>query len=51
MDSTSYSKYILQLFRTLAGVVRFVCVWFGNEFDYLNDWLEIGNPKDEMENE
>ena len=27
----------------------FVCVWFGNEFDCLNDWLEIGNPKDEIE--
>ena len=26
-------------------------VYFGNEFDCLNDWLEIGNPKDEMENE
>ena len=27
------------------------CVWLGNEFNYLNDWLEIGNPKDEMKNE
>ena len=26
-------------------------VYFSNEFDCLNDWLEIGNPKDEMENE
>ena len=29
----------------------YLIVYFGNEFDCLNDWLEIGNPKDEMENE
>ena len=31
-----------------------IVVWldcFGNEFDCLNDLLEIDNPKDEMKNE
>ena len=27
------------------------CVWLGNEFNFLNNPLEIGNPKDKMENE
>ena len=27
------------------------CVWPGNEIDCLNDWLEIRNPKDKIENE
>ena len=26
-------------------------VYFGNECECLNDWLETGNPKDGMENE